>query len=830
MEKLENGPTDEQSARPRSPRVGPYQVWGRLILAVLAIGIGLCLMVDNPGLRVDYFALDPNWSEPPIYSEIGLPQVESRDDLIGLLLSRELFSIRWRGWLEIDETAVYRFMSRSENVSYLMIDDEVLFETRDRSGQRQRRAQRELSGGLHSIEIGFSQTGGRARLRTRWSKVGQEWALISGDSFYASRPGFVRSGLRNLLAGLDVRSRKMLGALLFAIGASAALGVLKLGFLTRVPSKAAGSALKLQKAVEALLLHRGLQIVLILVAVLVVWRVVYPYTGSTADGDDVRYLYAAAFAKKMGWIMNRYAHVYLLRAFMIFRDGEAFLGSRLYWSFMFAVTVGGLAFGVRCLGKGLQIRTLAIALFLLASQVSFFGGIGVAYADYTAMMFITLAVSAYMHGLYGQAKLNGEARSHEESSPSLKWHAFLIGALTVAAIKSKETGLILLWLPLLFLWSRGSIDFRRFFRSILYWIGGGVAAYLVLMMIDARVLGDFWFSVKPETLSGLTRLHGASEGKSKWDSLVWLEVVWTGTPRLAPTAFSLRHLGLLVLISGGVAFAQRKQMEVRLLHLMPVAYIVLMITIHPAFFSTRFLIPIIPVSCLLGAMLFSYVGLEALPWSKFASPWLVVPIVLTLAIVSVVVVPARLGQIPVGGVNGAAGTVALVSTLLGIISIVALVGAGCALVFLKGQARLGVMLVCLIGFFGPSYQLTQRTLQRKLSVQRGNLILYPWMAFKEEIEAARPRRLTISRDLVRRYDMTGQRITRNRLARMMFRRVHLRVGETSAVYPNLECLIGDRSNYRGWIDEIPELEMTAVSDHSGQFVMVTPRAVVRSGG
>ncbi len=774
-----------------------------ILVGLSCAGLGLLLVLDSPGLRADYYALDPAWRSEPTSSDIGYPELAGRGSLAGRLVSREIFSIRWRGWIKIDDSAEVSFRVRADGGLYFKIDNELLIEIEDRTGRRQRRFEKRLDPGLHPIEVGFSQTGGPVGLRIRWSEGDQEWSPIPADSLFVSKPSAVTARIREVLDGVAVPWRRMLGAVLVGLGLAPMLG-----FRARRRASMEPKSRSFAAMAETVIQNQGFQIGLILLAVLGVWWLVYPYTGSTADGDDVRYLYAAAFAKKMGWIVNRYAHVYLLRAFMALKGGQVFVGSQLYWAFMFAVTFGSLAFATRSLGRGLQVRTLAITLFLLLSQASLFGGIGAAYADYTVMMFITAAVAIYMQGRFGTA------------TADLGWHAFAIGALTVAAIKSKETGLILLWLALLFAWSRGTFDIRGFLRRIVFWIGGGITAYLILMMIDAYVLGDFWFSLRPETLAGLNRLHGASEGKSKWDSLVWLEVVWAGTPRLSPSIFSLRHLGLLVGISAAFAFAKTRNIETRLLHLMPIAYIALMIAIHPAFFSTRFLIPMIPVSCLLGAMLYLHAGIEDLPLVRLARPGFVLPIILVAAIVSFLVVPLRAERLLV---SENIELQADLTTLLSVAALVGFVGMCCSLIWLRGQTRLVVLLVCLVGFFGPGFQLTQRGLHRKLSVQRGNLILYPWIAFEDEIVSARPRQLTVSQDVVRRYGMTGQRITRNRLARMYFRRIHLKVAETRSVHPKLECVIGDRANYESWLSEFPELVETAVSDASGQFRLIRPR-------
>ncbi len=375
--------------------------WSVVLLAVVfglsCTGLGLLLAFDRPGLKADYFALDPDWRSAPVFSDIDYPEIASRGTLAGRLVSREIFSIRWRGWIEIDKAADILFRIKSDGGFYLKIDNEMLIEIDEGVGRRQRRFQGQMDQGLHPIEIGFSQTGGPAGLRLRWSRSDQAWSPIPSDSLFVSRPSAARIRVRKVFGGMGAATRRMLGVLLVVFGLAPVLGLVTRRFRYSKPKFQ-----NLARIADTVIQTRSVQIGLILFAALGVWWLVYPYTGSTADGDDVRYLYAAAFAKKMGWIVNRYAHVYLLRAFMSVQGGEVFLGSRLYWAFMFAVTFCSLAVATRSLGRGLQVRTLAIALFLLLSQASLFGGIGVAYADYTAMMFITAGVAVYMQGRFGR--------------------------------------------------------------------------------------------------------------------------------------------------------------------------------------------------------------------------------------------------------------------------------------------------------------------------------------------------------------------------------------------------------------------------------------------
>jgi hypothetical protein len=333
---------------------------------------------------------------------------------------------------------------------------------------------------------------------------------------------------------------------------------------------------------------RGLHVLFLLVLFLASFTWALPYTASTTDGDDVRYMDGARFNKQMGWNMNRYAHIYALKAFIWGAGGDAFQASRVYWAFSFGMTVLALAVAVRALGDGPQLASLAVALFLFLAQPYVFGGIGAAYADYSAMMFVALGMAVYLHG-YGC-----------QSASSSKWHAAALGVLSVAAAKSKEPGLILLWLALGLLWSGGRLDIRGYLRRMTWWVTGAVGAYLVLMTLDGLVLGDFWFSLRLESVAGAQRLKDAAEGIWQLPRWAWLDVAWTRG--------ALRYLSILAVAGAIFALARRWSAQLRWVALMPLAFMAMMIAIHPAISSPRYLFPIVPVVCFLGAAIFHDLG------------------------------------------------------------------------------------------------------------------------------------------------------------------------------------------------------------------------------
>ena len=195
-----------------------------ILVGLSCAGLGLLLVLDSPGLRADYYALDPAWRSEPTSSDIGYPELAGRGSLAGRLVSREIFSIRWRGWIKIDDSADVSFRVRADGGLYFKIDNELLIEIEDRTGRRQRRFEKRLDPGLHPIEVGFSQTGGPVGLRIRWSEGDQEWSPIPADSLFVSKPSAVTARIREVLDGVAVPWRRMLGAVLVGLGLAPMLG------------------------------------------------------------------------------------------------------------------------------------------------------------------------------------------------------------------------------------------------------------------------------------------------------------------------------------------------------------------------------------------------------------------------------------------------------------------------------------------------------------------------------------------------------------------------------------------------------------------------------
>jgi hypothetical protein len=138
------------------------------------------------------------------------------------------------------------------------------------------------------------------------------------------------------------------------------------------------------------------------------------------------------------------------------------------------------------------------------------------------------------------------------------------------------------------------------------------------------------------------------------------------------------------------------------------------------------------------------------------------------------------------------------------------------------SARTALVLAFLVVLFGAGFLETRGALLRHTAFQRGELTLYPWRVFEEQIEIERPKEILVGPRLFRKYQMIGKKKTRERIARMYFRRRHLRLLERVDLQPEITLAVGDRGDYRRWQADRPEVKDRVTFDQSGQIVMVRP--------
>jgi len=777
------------------------------VLAVILAGLGILLLADREGLRAEYFALGAPWTGRPATQAISEPRLAGTADIHEFLATEVVFSVRWSGWWEARESGARSFAVVADDGGYLRIDGKLRVDTRGVLDEPVSADGEALESGLHRIEVGLFQTVGEAQLAVAVTGLDGTPRPFALSDLYAGRPVLLRRALRRALAGWPFVLRRLLGA---ALVLSAGLFVGRILLTT-------GTAARWARGLRGATKRPGARPALLLALFLAVFFLVLPHTGTVRGGDDVAYL-AVAQRGEQSWFFNRYAHVYLLRLFIALCGGDPLLATRVWWSFAFSATVSALAVAVRAVGPGLQLRTLAVTLFVLLSQTTLMGSIGAAFADYSSMMFVTAAVAVYLHGFAGE---------RDRPPPAGVWHALAIGALTVAAMRSKEVGAILLLLPPLLVLHQGRLDLRRFARLMAYWTAGAVATLSILVVLDGWLLGDFLFTFDSARYAQSQKMNFPAVPAPRGEHESWLDVVWR--PGLDGTAFSMRSLWLGVVAAALAAGLRRRPLELRLLHFLPVAYLLALIVLYirlPHPFSGRMLITILPAACLMMGFLLRDAGLEELSWQELLRPAVSLPVAIAAGFVFLLVAPYGIGHLeaadflPVAALDryGWRPDDFATGVLLPILVLTAL--SGLALVVTHRQARVAALLVACLASFGLGCESNRASLARGWAQQKGELLLYPWRVFHDELEAGRPSTIAFSRDLAGRYGMAAG--GRSSLASLMLRRP-VRILLERDLPRNVDVAIASRPTYRAWLREAPELAASARPGPAGAIVLVYPR-------
>ena len=776
----------------RLPASRPVWVWVWLVLLVLLTAVGVLLITDRPGLEARYFSLGAPWEGKPRYVTVGEPRLEHVSQVDDILLTRVAFSIRWKGWWEVAQSGEHQFSLDVDDGGYVRIDDEIVVDVGGAFGEPIKGGRIVLEPGFHTIEIGLYQRHSESRLAVRWVEPGagpgEAAEPLPAADLYRGRPLELRRTLRQALSSWSRPYRQILGVVfLIAVALS----------LRRSAPRFERSNAWFQAQLDVLA-RPGPRRVLLLGFFALTFFVSVPLTGPLRGGDDTAYLLTATFNLE-GWFFVRYGHIYLLKLFTALCGGDPLLGARVWWSFVFAATVAALAVAVRSVGNGLQLRTLAATLFVLLSQTIMVGFIGAPFADYSAMMFVTVAVAVYMHGL---------ASARDRPPPRHEWHALAIGALSAGAMRSKEVGAILLLLPLLFLLVEGRLDPRRFARRLGYWMVGIGGALALLMVLDGLFLGDFFFTLGGDRLAhsrGMNFPEGVAR-RSAADS--WMNTIWL--PGLEGIDLSLRFLWLGVCGGALAAGSRQRRLELRFLHLLPIAYLLALIALYvrmPHVFSVRMLIPILPVASLMTGLLLHYVGLDDVPWKRMLSPGVLSLGGLGAALVFFVLIPYRRGALEAADFlpmsllqrygwapDHFAVGVLLPTAVLTFVSVVAL-GAG------QRRLRVTALAVAFLAVFGTGFEISRGSLVRHHAAQASDLLTFPWRAFEKELSAAPSKVVVLSQDLKGRYRMSEA--TEMSLAQLTLLRSDIWVGLRHEFPAEADVAIASHPVYAKWLQRQP---------------------------
>lgn len=786
-------------------RTGRRRVLG-LATVLLAIA-AFWWWADKPGLRARYVS---HLDERPILVRTDDWLSIDQNFASAVFYYRRIFRVEWRGWVKIERGGEHRFRITSTGPARLAIDgDDVVVGGLER---RRKTGRRRLEPGVHRIEIEFDHVGREILFDVEHRGPRGEWGAIPAHRLFDRRPGWAGRWLRETTAGLSSVERKLAASVLLVLALLAA---------TR-----ATTGLEGWRAADRLLAWAreprrrrwlagaGLGLLFVVAA-----ATVLPRTGSPFGWDDVRYLDIAAFNKNVTWVLNRYAHVYLLDLFIWLTRGDAFLGARVFWSAQFGVIVCSLAVCAAQLGPRLQLATFWVSLLLLFSQPLYFLRAGASVPDTTVGTLVLAAVALYLH-------------RWRRGPPAVEWQILTIGAITVWAVKSKELGVILLWLVVLFLFESGQLDWRGFVRKMTAWVIGVAAGLALLMIFDGYYFGDPLYGLRPSNQRAVSDFNLAPDPQQDRQVEGWVDVVSRGRTPAATDNPGMRYMALLVVASALLAGWRRRSIELRLLHLLPVLYVMMLMVIHVRatyVFLARYLYPVVPLSCFLVAASFHYLGLDRLSRREVRSPRFFVPAVLLAFLVFAVVVPYRgqwieageflparwLGSIDWHSLDAFVRLVAAPVLVLTLVLALA--------VFQRHRSTRLLLTATLVALvLGMPFSRTLWELRTRRAWQRGETHLHGLRVLGHEVPQKPGAWLEIYLSPTDRQRTFGPRATCERIAKVYLRRRDLRVTCWPALLPEQDAAFLSLKDYRGWLESWPELERTAVFSPAGELVLVRP--------
>ncbi len=317
-----------------------------------------------------------------------------------------------------------------------------------------------------------------------------------------------------------------------------------------------------------------------LLAVALLSAFFFPLTAGPVTWDELLYMGIAYEPRPEAWVMNRYGHIYSLAAFMrAYHD--PLVATRVWWSVSAAVSLVALGWSLGCLPWAQRLFAGGVAIYLLLTQVTFSWSLGLAYPDYSVMLAACVS-TALVLGPVARERPIHSAR------------AALLGALLVYAFKSKETGLALGWLATLLLVDRNALglDAARV-RRVLSYLGGAAAALALLFALDGLLLGDPWFSVRPENLEALRKFNAGTPRPDPWTWLTWMA---------QPDNLHLSALYAGVLLLGAAGL---RSLPFTLLMLTPLMVFLLLVAgglVSNPPVSARYTVPALPLLCVLSAV------------------------------------------------------------------------------------------------------------------------------------------------------------------------------------------------------------------------------------
>lgn len=333
------------------------------------------------------------------------------------------------------------------------------------------------------------------------------------------------------------------------------------------------------------------------------WGFFYTTIGGPTNWDSFLYMDLGLNPRPAGYILNRWAHIYLQKLFLDIAP-TPLLGAKLYWGFLVSATLIFVYLSAKIIKRESNFfNGIAAMLFFISSALIFLSA-GDTLSDYTAMFFIALGVVVYL--------------AYFRTNPRYQWLLLILyGFIFFAALKSKESGFVLAVPMIGFGFANNQFNLMKLLKNTCYLLIGIGLGYGVLALLDYIFIKNAFVSLSPSYLSDYSSsVFGSSNLESGVKSRIyyvfaklfqviprygrpWVErILWK-----LPIFSSLYIITFATLIIGLKVKRDRSWREL-FVWLMPVAFLVMLI-VGAVAAKDRHFFPMHPILVILGAQFFT---------------------------------------------------------------------------------------------------------------------------------------------------------------------------------------------------------------------------------
>jgi hypothetical protein len=462
--------------------------------------------------------------------------------------------------------------------------------------------------------------------------------------------------------------------------------------------------------------NRPLEVSFLVIFFSAAWWWLAAHSGGPLFAEELTYLETAIQRTADPHMLNRYFHIYLLMPFLeLWRD--PLLAVKIFWGFLVSATGLFVYINARLLSRSILSGIIALGLFF--SQWEIFRFPGVAWPEFSLMLFAVLIVTIYVL----------IPRTNQYRTLLL----VVLGALLYLAFRTKEAGLSFAVVILGLGWVQGSqYDLKELLKAIKWIVAGAAISAILMIALDHFLMGDALFAFRPQNIKDYLKFNLISVVAVENYNLFLMYI----------DKLDMYNVLLLYFVSGFLLWDERSNYK-KTLYLVPLAMIVVLVVSllrGPGIMQSRYLIPLLPLLCILASLPFKVDGGEK-PGKKMMALMI---LLLSAALIyyTLDIVNAALGKFYIHKwVEGN-----YFFTFVHPIALCVLLG---ILFFVRKFNSISIIipLLCLIFISYPSLQNNFTHLNNKWAAGETRRHFYPFILFSDEISYSPDMLMGISTNL-----------------------------------------------------------------------------------